>query len=92
MMDPNKCDTGLATPSLQYGRSTQVTKGEWIKVTRKSGDSKNIDCNKARTTYAEALMKADKKKEEVKVGSNKMGFLPAAEIETSKNRFSPLDQ
>jgi len=91
-MDPNTCDTGLATPSLQHGCSTQVTKGKWIKVTRKSGDGKNIKDDKARSTYAEALMKADRKKEEVKDGSSKMGFPPAAEVKTSENPFNLLDQ
>ena len=91
-MDPNKCDTGLAIPSLQHGCSTQVTKVEWIKVTRKSGDGKNIKGDKARSTYAEALIKADRNKEEMKDGSSKMRFLPAAEVKTSENSFSLLDQ
>ena len=71
-MDPNKCDTGMATPSLQRGCSTQVTEGEWIKVTRKSGDGKYIKGDKARSTYAEVLMKADRNKEQMKDGSSKM--------------------
>ena len=65
---------------------------DWIKVTRKSGDGENIKDDKARSIYAEALMKADRNKEEMKDGSSKIGFLPASEVKTSENPFNLLDQ
>ena len=90
-MDLNDSKSGLATLLHQHGCSTQVTKGEWIKVTRKSGGAKDIKDDKAKATYAEALMKAKTDKADTN-GSSKLGFRPAAEIKINKNSFELLDQ
>lgn len=57
-MDLNDSKSDLATLLHQHGCSTQVTKGEWINVTRKSRGAKDIKDDKAKATYADALMKA----------------------------------
>ena len=89
MMDSNKCDTGLATPSLHHGCSTGVHEGKWIKVTRKSGGDKNIKDDKENMTYAKALM--SNKVETSNSESSKQGYPPVAEIKTDKNKFSILN-